>query len=153
MEIIVKDLEQTKKLSQLLGYKLDEGCIITLAGDLGAGKTTFTQGLAKAIGIQGVVSSPTFTILKEYSGNYNLAHFDAYRLEGSDEDLGFEEIFERGDICVIEWANFIADIIPENRLEITILKLDENARKFIFNPIGEKYQKICEEIKNDNINS
>ena len=75
-------------------------------------------------GIEKIINSPTFTILKQYHGRLNLSHFDAYRLEDQDADLGFEEIFDSDDICVIEWAKFIADILPVERLEIIIKKID-----------------------------
>ena len=99
------------------------------------------------IEIKKIINSPTFTILKQYQGRLNLSHFDAYRLEGQDDDLGFEEIFDSDDVCVVEWANFIEDILPTERLEIEIKKIDENAREFIFRAIGSRYEQLLEEFK------
>lgn len=144
MEIIVTSLEESMKLGEKLGSRLSSNSLLTLSGDLGAGKTTFTKGIALGLGISQIVNSPTFTILKQYVGNLQLSHFDAYRLEGQDDDLGFEEIFESDDVCVVEWANFIEDILPSERLEITIYKLDETSRKFVLHPIGKKYEDILE---------
>ena len=86
--------------------------------------------------IKKIINSPTFTILKQYSGRLKLSHFDAYRLEGQDDDLGFEEIFDSDDICVVEWANYIEEILPVQRLEVIIKKIDESVREFTFKAIG-----------------
>ena len=145
MEIIVNSLDETNKLGLHLGSLLDNPSLVTLEGDLGAGKTTFTKAIAKGLGITKTISSPTFTILKSYEGKYRLHHIDAYRLEGTSQDLGFEELFD-DDICVIEWAKFIEDFLPKERLEITIRRLEENSRLFIFKPIGLKYEKIVKEL-------
>lgn len=146
-EIIVNNKEETQAIAYHLGQHLNTRTIITLTGDLGAGKTTFTQGLAKGLGISERVSSPTFTILKEYdSGKLPLYHFDAYRLENGYEDLGFYEYIEDEAVSVIEWPNFMEEDLPKERLEISIYNIDENKRKIIFNPIGVYYQNICKEI-------
>ena len=95
--------------------------VITLEGDLGAGKTTFTKALAKGLGITRTVNSPTFTIMKQYEGNYPFNHLDVYRLADSDEDLGWDELFYGDAISVIEWAHLIEDDLPDERLEIRIV--------------------------------
>lgn len=125
MEKVIKvnNLEETIALGNRLGLLLQPNMLLTLSGDLGAGKTTFTKGIGQGLGITKVINSPTFTILKQYQGRLNLSHFDAYRLEGQDDDLGFEEIFDSDDVCVVEWANFIEDILPVDRLTIEIKKL------------------------------
>ncbi len=145
MELIVNSLSETNELGNRLGKLLDNHSLITLEGDLGAGKTTFTKAIAKSLGITKTISSPTFTILKSYEGNYRLHHIDAYRLEGTNQDLGFEELFD-DDICVIEWAKYIEDFLPAERLEITIKRLDEDSRLFIFEPKGSKYEQIVKEL-------
>lgn len=145
-EILVKNEEGTIELGYRLGKLLKPGSILTLSGDLGAGKTTFTKGIGKGLGIVKIINSPTFTILKQYQGNLRLSHFDAYRLEGQDDDLGFEEIFNSDDVCVIEWANYIVDILPKERLEISIYKIDEETRRFVFHAIGSQYQVLIEEL-------
>lgn len=144
--IMIHNLEETIALGKRLGELLQPNMLLTLSGDLGAGKTTFTKGIGSGLGITKVINSPTFTILKQYQGRLNLSHFDAYRLEGQDDDLGFEEIFDSEDVCVVEWANFIEDILPSERLEIVIRKIDENAREFKFKAVGNRYQQIVEAL-------
>lgn len=121
-------------------------CIITLQGDLGAGKTTFTKGIGRGLGVKKVINSPTFTIVKVYHGHMPFYHFDAYRLEGQDEELGFEEMFEDDGVCVIEWPQFIEHILPKERLEIYISKNEDESRTFSFNAKGEAYEKIVKEV-------
>lgn len=142
----INDLNGTIELGKKLGALLKPGMMLTLNGDLGAGKTTFTKGIGQALGIHRVINSPTFTILKQYHGNYHLSHFDAYRLEGQDDDLGSEEIFDSDDICVVEWPEFIESILPEKRLEITIKRIGDKQREFIFQPIGKEYEEIVGEL-------
>ena len=148
MEKVIKvnNLEETIALGNRLGLLLQPNMLLTLSGDLGAGKTTFTQGIGQGLGITKVINSPTFTILKQYQGRLNLSHFDAYRLEGQDDDLGFEEIFDSDDVCVVEWANFIEDILPVDRLTIEIKKNDENIREFVFKTNSEKYAQVVEAL-------
>ena len=148
MEKVIKvnNLEETIALGNRLGLLLQPNMLLTLSGDLGAGKTTFTKGIGQGLGITKVINSPTFTILKQYQGRLNLSHFDAYRLEGQDDDLGFEEIFDSDDVCVVEWANYIEDILPTERLEIEIKKIDENIREFVFKTNSEKYAQVVEAL-------
>lgn len=148
MEKVIKvnNLEETIALGNRLGLLLQPNMLLTLSGDLGAGKTTFTKGIGQGLGITKVINSPTFTILKQYQGRLNLSHFDAYRLEGQDADLGFEEIFDSDDVCVVEWANFIEDILPVDRLTIEIKKIDENIREFVFKTNSEKYAQVVEAL-------
>lgn len=133
---------------ELVSY-LKPNSLITLTGDLGAGKTTFTKGIGKGLGIKKVINSPTFTIVKVYKGKLPLYHFDAYRLEDNDNELGFEELFEGGGISVVEWPQFIEDILPKERLDIEILKNEDQSRSFLFHPKGKIYEDIIKEIEND----
>ena len=114
-------------------------------GDLGSGKTLFTKGFAQAMGID-EITSPTFTIIKEYVGELPLYHMDVYRLEDSKEDIGIEEYFDKGGVTIIEWADMIKDILPPERLDIKIKITGENTRVLILTPYGEKYTNICEAI-------
>ncbi len=108
---ISKNYNDTIKLGQEFSSQLEEGCIVFLQGDLGAGKTAFTKGIAKGLGIDAVVNSPTFTILKEYDGRLNLKHIDAYRLEGVDSDsLGLYDLMDKDNLVVIEWGEFLSDL-------------------------------------------
>lgn len=140
-----QNIEDTKLLGEKLGSLVNENMVITLSGDLGAGKTTFTQGIAKGLGIRRTVSSPTFTILKVYKGRLPLYHIDAYRLEGLHQDLGFEELMEDDGLTVIEWPDFIDELIQDEYLEIKIHILNE-FREFVFVPHGKKYEELLEEL-------
>jgi tRNA threonylcarbamoyladenosine biosynthesis protein TsaE len=139
--------EQTMAFAEKLGQTLKKGDVLTLAGDLGAGKTTFTKGLAKGLGVTRTVNSPTFTIIKEYKGRLPLYHMDVYRLEDSDEDLGFEEYFSGEGVSVVEWATFIKEYLPDERLEIVISHMGEEKREIRLTSIGERYKEIIKEIK------
>ncbi|MDF2607540.1 MAG: ATP-binding protein [Bacillales bacterium] len=141
-----KSSDDTTEIAFKIGMLLDKGSIITLEGDLGAGKTTFTKGLAKGLQIERNVNSPTFTIIKEYKGRLPLYHMDVYRVESSEEDLGFDEYFFGDGVTVVEWAHLIEDQLPKKRLEIVIKNISENERQFTFYPLGEIYRKICKEI-------
>lgn len=144
--ITVQSPEQTEKLAIRLALLLQPQDLLTLEGDLGAGKTTFTKGLAKGLGIERTVNSPTFTILKQYEGRLNLNHFDVYRLENSDEDIGFDELFAEEAVSVIEWAQFIEDYLPEERLDIVIRRVSEEGREVKFQPHGVRYENLCREL-------
>lgn len=145
-EFISKDPNDTFAFSKRLATLLLPGDVIALEGDLGAGKTTFTKGLANGLGIQRNVNSPTFTIIKEYQGRLPLYHMDVYRVEDSFEDLGFDEYFEGDGVTVVEWAHLIEDQLPHELLTISIY-LDENqSRKLVLQPKGERYEELCKEI-------
>jgi tRNA threonylcarbamoyladenosine biosynthesis protein TsaE len=122
--IISESPEMTAELAAEFAKTLKSGDVICLDGDLGVGKTAFVQGLARGLGINGYISSPTFTIVNEYDAPLPLYHFDVYRIADSEEmyDIGFDEyIFGKG-VCVIEWSKNISDILPDKRYEITISK-------------------------------
>lgn len=141
-----KSSEETMTFAEKLGSVLEKGDVLTLAGDLGAGKTTFTKGLAKGLGITRTVNSPTFTIIKEYNGRLPLYHMDVYRLEDSDEDLGFEEYFSGEGVCVVEWAVFIEEYLPKERLELVISHIGDDEREIELTPLGERYEERVKEI-------
>lgn len=145
-EKMIMSLEETQSLAQNIADLLEPQDTITLEGDLGAGKTTFTQALAKALGITRTVNSPTFTIMKQYEGRLPLNHLDVYRLSDSDEDLGWDEIFYGDAVTVVEWAHLIEEDLPEERLAIEIYRIDDNKRKFVLKPIGKRYERLCEEL-------
>lgn len=142
----INTLEETQVLAMKLADLVEPQHTITLEGDLGAGKTTFTQSFAKGLGVKRTVNSPTFTIMKQYEGRIPLNHLDVYRLADSDEDLGWEEIFYGDAVTVVEWAHLIEEDLPEERLAIEITRIDETKRKFVLKPIGEKYVRLCEEL-------
>ncbi|MER1998918.1 MAG: tRNA (adenosine(37)-N6)-threonylcarbamoyltransferase complex ATPase subunit type 1 TsaE, partial [Lysinibacillus sp.] len=140
------DLAETQALAQKLASLLRAQDTITLQGDLGAGKTTFTQSLAKGLGIRRTVNSPTFTIMKQYNGDIPLNHLDVYRLADSEEDLGWDEIFYGDAVTVVEWAHLIEQELPKERLAISITRIDDDKRKFEFRPSGQRYIEMCEEL-------
>lgn len=121
--------------------------VICLNGELGSGKTVFTKAFAKSLGITDDVTSPTFNIIKEYSnGELPLYHMDVYRLDGNVNELGIEEYFDKDGVTIIEWADMISDILPNERLDIRIKIIDENSRVLIIKPYGKKYEELCEAV-------
>ncbi|WP_096201977.1 tRNA (adenosine(37)-N6)-threonylcarbamoyltransferase complex ATPase subunit type 1 TsaE [Bacillus sp. FJAT-45350] len=139
--------EETMALATKIAGLLEPNDVITLEGDLGAGKTSFTKGLAKGLGVKRVVNSPTFTIIKEYKGRMPLYHMDVYRLEDSDEDLGFDEYFEGEGVTVIEWPSMIQDQLPKERLMIEISHQGEENRIITIEPVGSRYIMLCKELE------
>lgn len=132
MKIKVKGIEETKKLANNFAAELIGGEVVLLNGDLGAGKTTFTQFVFSALGVKEVVNSPTFAILKSYQGKFRLHHFDTYRITYEEAiEAGFDEIFEEKDsVIFVEWSENIAPLLPEKVIKINIKHLSENEREF-----------------------
>jgi tRNA threonylcarbamoyladenosine biosynthesis protein TsaE len=145
-QYISNNADQTKEFAKKLASYLLPGDVIALEGDLGAGKTTFTKGLAEGLEITKNVNSPTFTIIKEYKGTMPLFHMDVYRLENSDEDLGFEEYFEGIGVTVVEWAHLIKDQLPPELLTIYLTHSNEGVRNIKLVPAGKRYEELCKEI-------
>lgn len=138
--------KETKRLASKLAILLRPGSVVTLEGDLGAGKTTFTKGIGIGLGVRRTINSPTFTIVKEYMGEIPLYHMDVYRLENSEEDIGFDEYFHGEGITVVEWASFIQDYLPDERLDIRINRIDEHRRKLTFIPTSDYFDTVCKEL-------
>ena len=131
MEFITNSPAETEAIGASLGQKLKPGTILAYRGDLGAGKTAFTRGLAKGLGCDEIVTSPTYTIVNEYlSGRLPLFHFDMYRLGSSDDlwDIGWEDYLERGGICAVEWSENVADAM-ENAILVRIEKTGDESRR------------------------
>jgi tRNA threonylcarbamoyladenosine biosynthesis protein TsaE len=123
MEFVTNSPEQTEQLGQRLGAVLSAGAVVAFTGDLGAGKTAFTRGLARGLGIPGQVTSPTFTIVNEYEGGrLPLFHFDMYRLGSSDElfDIGWEDYLARGGVCAVEWSEIVDDALDGDCVRVDI---------------------------------
>lgn len=140
----------TMRLAHNLASKLNNGDIVVLSGDLGSGKTKFTEGFLSYFGLVNEISSPTFTIVNEYlKDTTNIYHFDVYRLSSSDEfyAIGGEQYFENG-ICIIEWGEQIKDVLPKEYLHITFERDFENESKRILNiqPFGKKYEQLIKEL-------
>lgn len=120
--------EETEKIGEALASQLRAGDVVACLGGLGAGKTAFTRGLARGLGCQGRVTSPTFTIVNEYEGELPLFHFDMYRLEDEDElfDIGWEDYLSRGGVCAVEWSERIPGALPEGTIRVTIERCPES---------------------------
>lgn len=138
--------EETMQFAERLGERLESGDVCTLEGDLGAGKTTFTKGLGKGLGVKRTINSPTFTIIKEYQGKVPFYHMDVYRLEDSDEDLGFDEYFSGEGVCVVEWAHFIEEFLPIERLAIHIAYESDVERTISLETNSDHFDQICKEL-------
>ena len=142
--------KDTMNLAYTLASKLNNGDIIILSGDLGSGKTKFTQGFLSYFGLENEISSPTFTIVNEYhKASINIYHFDVYRLNSCDEfyAIGGEQYFEQG-ICLVEWGEQIKEVLPKEYLHITFKRDFENELKRVLtiHPYGKKYEQIIHSL-------
>lgn len=149
MEFIVDRVEQTIELGRQLGALVRPGDIICLVGDLGTGKTHITKGIAQGLKVEDYITSPTFTIVNEYTGRLKLYHFDVYRVYDPDEiaAIGFDEYIFSDAVSIIEWANYIEELIPSEHIKINITKLPEhgeNFRKIVIEGSGSRYDYIKE---------
>ena len=133
MEFLTNSPEETEKVGAALGKILTPGAVIAYRGDLGAGKTAFTRGLARGLGYAEPVTSPTYTIVNEYlGGRLPLFHFDMYRLASSDDlwDIGWDDYLDRNGVCAVEWSENVADAL-EDAILITIHKTGETSRRIV----------------------
>ncbi len=138
---------ETIEIAQNFESEKFPNMIICLDGELGSGKTVFTKGIANALGINETITSPTFTIIKEYqTGEMPLYHMDVYRLDGDTSGIDIEEYYNKGGIVIIEWSKTIKDILPDERLEIKFKILGEDKRMLIITPYGKKYEELCEAV-------
>ena len=131
MQIVITNSEQeTEALGARFAEKLPGGTVVAMYGDLGAGKTAFVRGMARGMGLNCRVSSPTFTIVNEYLGQRELIHFDMYRLSGADElfEIGWEDYLARGAVCAVEWSEKVEDAFYGDEYRVTIQKLDDTRR-------------------------
>ena len=146
-KITIHDEYETIELAENIESEKFPNMVICLNGDLGSGKTVFTKGFANALGIDEVITSPTFNIVKEYySGEAPLFHMDVYRLDESSVEINFQEYFTKNGVSIIEWSDLIKDELPKERLEITFRIVDENTRILIIRPFGKKYEDLCEAV-------
>ena len=123
--------QETEDLGRRLAQTLSGGAVVAMYGDLGAGKTAFVRGMARGMGLDCRVSSPTFTIVNEYLGDRELIHFDMYRLSGADElfDIGWEDYLSRGAVCAVEWSEKVEDAFFGDEIVVRIEKLGDTDRK------------------------
>ncbi len=151
IKIISRSVQDTYDIGNEIARQAFRGEVITLSGDLGAGKTTLTKGVGKGLGIEEEINSPTFNILKCYFHNpMNLYHIDAYRLEGvnrEQKNIGLEEVIEGDGLALIEWPQFIEEFIPFESLSIEIRNLEDGNREFTFVTNSPKYFSLLESLK------
>ncbi|WP_246131940.1 tRNA (adenosine(37)-N6)-threonylcarbamoyltransferase complex ATPase subunit type 1 TsaE [Paenibacillus hemerocallicola] len=141
--------EQTARLAEALAAKMGAGTVLALDGDLGAGKTRFSQSVARALGVKGVVNSPTFTIIKEYEGDrLPFYHMDVYRIsENEAEELGLDDYFYGAGVTLVEWAELIRGLLPPDHLAVRIRHAGEREREIELTPHGERYAEWCRQLK------
>jgi len=144
---VTKSEDETRQLGVRLARLLQPGDVLALEGDLGAGKTTLAQGIARGLGIEETVDSPTFTIIKEYHGRLPFYHMDVYRLESPDEDLGWDEFFYGEGVTLVEWAGRIEDLLPDHTVRITLTVGADGERFVTFAPAVERVLRLCRELR------
>lgn len=150
MKLTVNNLKDTEKVGRIIARCLEAGTVLCLDGDLGVGKTAITQFIAREFGVEDYITSPTFTIIKEYEGRLPFYHMDVYRIDSEDDmyDLGYEEYIYSGGVTIIEWSNKIESILPDERINIEIQRLNDTSRIMIIDGSGRVFEKIAEELKN-----
>lgn len=146
-KITVHSELETIELAQNIESEKFPNMIICLNGELGSGKTVFTKGFASSLGITDNITSPTYNIIKEYeNGEMSLYHMDVYRLDGNADGVGIEEYFTKNGVVIIEWADTIKDILPDERLDIKFKVVGENKRILVITPYGRVYEELCEAV-------
>lgn len=137
---VSSDPEQTRAIASVLADGLKGGDVVVLAGDLGAGKTTFVQGAAAALGVRAHVTSPSFVLVREYAGRARIVHVDVYRMSSLQEviDLGYEELFAPDTITFIEWGDAVGDVLPDARFEVEMRAGSGDERRIAMGATGEE---------------
>lgn len=139
--------QDTMEIAENIESEKFPGMVICLYGELGSGKTVFAKGFAKALGITDTITSPTFSLVKEYlDGEMPLFHMDVYRLDDSNEEFGLDDYLNQDGVCLIEWPEMIESQLPEERLDIKIKIVGDETRVLVFTPYGEKYEDLCEAV-------
>ena len=139
--------EDTLEIAENIESEKFPGMVICLVGELGSGKTVFVKGFAKALGIKETITSPTFSLVKEYyDGEMPLFHMDVYRLDDSNKNFGLDDYLNQDGICIIEWPEMIENQLPEERLDIKIKVIDDETRVLVFTPYGQQYEELCEAV-------
>jgi len=149
MEIVSTAPEQSFSFGRQLGQLLQEGSVLCLIGDLGAGKTLLVQGIAQGLGLNEEITSPTFTVMNVYEGTIPVYHFDLYRLESPEQlvDIGFDEYTNAGGIAIIEWPDKFPGFMPDSYLRIELIKTGDNDRLIKVSPQGAHHYLLYEELK------
>ncbi|MGA7829007.1 MAG: tRNA (adenosine(37)-N6)-threonylcarbamoyltransferase complex ATPase subunit type 1 TsaE [Geobacteraceae bacterium] len=155
--LVSSSVEETVALGRELGKRIMPGDFIALIGELGSGKTHFVQGVAEGdeMPLEICVTSPSYTLLNEYSGRVPLYHFDLYRLHGDGDiqELGFEEYFYGDGVCLVEWAERLDQELPEENLKIVFSQLDDSSRRIDFLCNGSRYEKLLGDLFPERVKS
>jgi tRNA threonylcarbamoyladenosine biosynthesis protein TsaE len=138
---------ETRRFAEKLANHVNAGDVLALEGDLGAGKTTFAQGLAKGLGITEQIDSPTFTILKTYDGRIPLYHMDVYRVDSTDDFFDLEEYLYGEGVCLVEWASKVSEILPEETIFLEIKVLEDGRRKIAILLTNDRSVQLSEELQ------
>ena len=154
-EIHTTSQEETMELGKRLGEKVFANSCVVLEGDLGAGKTTLTKGIALGLGIDRIIKSPTYTLIREYrKGRLPLFHMDMYRIEesGGASEVGLEEYFYADGVCVVEWAQYIEDELPSTFLKVQIDRVEDDESKRVIRlvPHGKEYEEFIQTLEASN---
>ena len=151
MKIIVNNLKDTEKLGRIIAKCAEKGTVICLDGELGAGKTSLARFIAKELGVKGYIVSPTFTIIKNMKGGF-LYPMDVYRIDSEDDmyDLGYDEYIYSEGVTVIEWSKLIEGILPEERINIEIKRINDTKREINIDGKGFIFEKLVSELSNEN---
>jgi tRNA threonylcarbamoyladenosine biosynthesis protein TsaE len=148
--VAIDDLAATEAFGRRLGALLFPNAVVALVGPLGAGKTHLVRAIAEGLGVKNslAVTSPTFVLIQEYPARLPIFHFDAYRLNGSNEflQLGVEEYYEMNGVCLIEWADRVESALPEEHLRIEITPIDESKRSFLLTARGARYAELARQL-------
>ena len=142
-----KNEEELINLGERLGTLLQKNDVLILSGELGAGKTTFTKGLAKGLGIRQMIKSPTYIIVREYEGRLPLYHLDVYRIEGDADSIDLDEFLFGGGVTVIEWGHLLGEDLPDSYLELELLK-EAEGRRLHFSAQGPRAEQLIKELQN-----
>lgn len=149
MKLTVNNLEDTENIGKIIGRCLEKGTVLCLDGDLGVGKTALTQFIAREFGVEDYITSPTFTIIKEYEGRLPFYHMDVYRIDSEDDmyDLGYDEYIYSEGVTIIEWSHKINGILPDERINIEIQRIDDTSRIMDIGGKGKIFDRLAEELK------
>jgi tRNA threonylcarbamoyladenosine biosynthesis protein TsaE len=142
-----KSAEETERLGERIGSALEPGTVVAMTGDLGAGKTTLTKGIARGLGVSDLIHSPTFTLIHEHKGRLPVYHFDLYRLDSPEmlDDLGYEDYFYGDGVSIVEWSEKASELLPPDHLEIRITG-DGDERTFEIKATGPRSEQVLAKI-------
>lgn len=149
VKIVLRGLKNTEEFGEKLGSLLQGGDILSLNGDLGAGKTTLTKSIGKGLGVEDYITSPTFALINEYEGRFRVYHFDVYRLDDVESlyDLGFEDYFYSDGVTIVEWGDRIKEFLPDNTINIEIEKGEDLEERILtISGEGERFELIVKEL-------